>query len=502
MEELELLEGPVADDELSYLEIENEGVFGIDLLRVSGASASRGRKDMIGQFGTGSKIGIAAILRDIEDATPDIKIFIGEKGYTFITQQIKSEDGMGRNVFIQEIVMKQFRGESGGQPKLTKMGIDLSLGGIHWKNSAMGAREFICNAADAAWDRYADYSKMTLRVVTPDRVKPKEGHTRVYIRMTPTINAYYEALTQFFMIFDKDYDGSIEVMDKRRPGSGLSVFRRGVQVGTSDMVSLFDYNFADIAVNEDRTITADDARAAVGKSLKNASYDRLVRFFQAVHNGEQVFEVDQVDPYYLTLQYNDSDEVKERWNKAFAEVFGVNGVLVDGAVSSGMVQRKGYTPVSVAGGLKSALASYGVKTSEKVLSLTEQSGHEQFELSIEHRGKVVEIWNMLATADLVGDKPMPVVEGFKVVMDGASKRLGNFSFSRNVVTISADAFDGDPVVLVSTLVENFGKYVTNSHDAYRLTDWLARVAGCMMAFTIHLANGKPLSALPVPAAIV
>src|SRR4051812_1102888 len=89
-----------------FLLIENPGTVGADLLRIVGASGSRGREETIGQFGSGFKYSIALLKRE----RIDLRVYIGKDGYDFTVDSRDSFDVRGEDVAIREIQMRQIAG--------------------------------------------------------------------------------------------------------------------------------------------------------------------------------------------------------------------------------------------------------------------------------------------------------------------------------------------------------------------------------------------------------
>src|SRR5689334_6762544 len=110
-----------------YLLIRNAGLAPLESFTILGLSTARGEAEKIGQFGSGSKHGILALMR--AGITP--RIFIGQDELVFSTHPAK----MGEKEYQE--VRYTFQGEQ------HKTGMCLEFGALDWDSPSMALREFI-----------------------------------------------------------------------------------------------------------------------------------------------------------------------------------------------------------------------------------------------------------------------------------------------------------------------------------------------------------------------
>jgi hypothetical protein len=446
-----------------YLVIENRGTFGMDLISTLGASTSRGNENAIGQFGSGSGNAIALALRE----GLDIRFTSGPNTFTFGVDEKENEDITGRTVMVQKVVMKQVGGS--GSRRTRDMGFALSLGGIHWTNIKMALREWISNAADASMALQGDYKAMRVEIGDEPGKWARDGFTRVWVQVNSEIRDYIKNLNKHFLIFKKDWDKSVEIIDKERPDN-LKVYRKGVLVGEFSDKSLFDYNINGISLNENREIDRYDAKYAIGQSLKRADSTHLARVLDAVVGDEPVYEVHEVDHSYMQRQSYDSartiESITPQWETACKTAFG-SRVVCTTTHEAERVKRKGYDAVILPEDVAKAVKSYGVaKTSEDVLDHFEANGRERIELGDTQRKWTDELWELLEEIGVTKGKKMPPVHGYHDVMNEESTVLGYYDKSTNTIGINANVFDGR-MQFTQTLLEEFSHGITGSSDLSR-----------------------------------
>ena len=470
------------DSERKYLMIENPGHASIELLVVRGASGSRGRVDRIGQFGSGTPESIALSLRkDLR-----LTIFSSKDGYRFDTEKTYGERADGALVPIYNVVMQKI-----GSTRTTKLGFDVSAGGFHWQDSGMVVREFLSNAVDAVNDTTKNYSDIRTAYVTEADLKGREGYTRVFMLIDDEVQDYLDKIKSNFLVLNQDYDPS-QVFLEKAPKDPLRIYRKGVLVyeDHDGRPSLYNYNFQDIRVNEDRTIAEHDARAWVSHALKYAAPDQIISWFKAIRDHKNVFEVTAIDNYRLQVSSSDSDEAAARvrtyWSAAFRAVYGDKGVVVDSGYGEKGVQNKGYTPARVPTACRAALASYGLTLAETILSPDERVGRETFPLPRKAAERMVTVWEILVECGLHNGREMPALLGFKTMMGGHGTKQALYDPSDDRVLMSADVYEDEGVSFYAATIEEFGHAITQAADETRVfQDWAfratAEVMRCLLA---------------------
>ncbi len=148
-----------------YRCIENTGEVDIRGFYVMGMSSKTDDPDTIGQFGTGNKYGITAILRSGNEVT----IYSGSKKIKFTKKAV------------------DFRGQSFEQVVIQLDGVDIEsgmtveMGKLSW-TFEQGLREIISNAIDEG--------KMKISEV--DKITSKKGVTRIFIKNTIGVSDFFK----------------------------------------------------------------------------------------------------------------------------------------------------------------------------------------------------------------------------------------------------------------------------------------------------------------------
>lgn len=213
----------------SYLLIENQGEAELSSLTLMGASTKRSHADSIGMFGTGSKYALSVLMReDIE-----VVMFFGSKRIGLDVEKVAL-----RGETFHQIVLVD-----GDCRVPTNFTTEM---GLKWKlENAL--REIVSNAID-------EKEFMVARCDSEPR--PLKGYTRIFIKMSPAIEKFYSTRGQHFLALRK------EKPKFKAPGVELwprisdraRVYRRGVLVFVHDKYEgLFDYNFDELELAEDRT---------------------------------------------------------------------------------------------------------------------------------------------------------------------------------------------------------------------------------------------------------
>ena len=206
-----------------YLNIKCNSEIQIEALTLVGASTKRFDDSKIGQFGTGNKFALAYLLRN----GYKLRIFSGEKEF-----EITTVEKALRDVIYDVIVI------AGQETSITtQMGKDWNL----WQ----ALREIYCNAMDEGCEEIRYQHDVT----------PKEGETHFYIKKTDEIDEFFFKNFDWFfskykkVLFENKYGQVLE-----KTGEKACIYRKGVCCHETDYPSLYDYNFFDVTINEDRML--------------------------------------------------------------------------------------------------------------------------------------------------------------------------------------------------------------------------------------------------------
>ncbi len=226
-----------------YVLIQNDGEIETGAFELIGASTKRHQTGKIGFFGSGLKYSIAYMMR----SGIDFKVFSGETElkFTSITETLRNQE-------FERICIN-------GVPTsyTTTMGPT-------WKETWFVLREIYCNALD---ETNCQIIKNT------DNINASAGKTRIYIELTPDLQKMISDWDAYFcgdrdVLFTQEnvytsYLGESDIQDdlfsnnKQKVDvfnkTGGVVFRRGVRVHSNPKY-LYDYQFKNVNINEDRTM--------------------------------------------------------------------------------------------------------------------------------------------------------------------------------------------------------------------------------------------------------
>lgn len=207
---------------MKYLKIKNDGNIEVDALHLLGASSKRNELNKIGQFGSGNKYALAYLLRN----NFNIKIFSG-------LDEI--------NIELKEHV---FRNETLSVVYLNGERTSITSGmGYKWE-FWQAMRELYCNAIDEGGDEIEFVSK----------IEPKDNETHFYIETNSQVMDFVANFDTYFsknkkVLFETKYGKILE-----KTGDICNVYRKGIKCFTGNKNSIFDYDFNDIAIDENRLV--------------------------------------------------------------------------------------------------------------------------------------------------------------------------------------------------------------------------------------------------------
>lgn len=217
-----------------YLMIENPGVAPIEGFTLAGAT-NKGPDSprLIGCFGTGTKESAFMLMRGGRYPI----VYCGKDKIEWHTR--------GKMIEGKEH-MEVFFSVNGKAPKSTQCTIN--KGRLDWDSDWMAVREYVSNALDAV---DGDHTKVTVRLVEPGQVRAAAGKTRVFIpHWQGDVQEMLDKLFLHWRGIGDPYQAM--VIDKPVPGP-VKFYRRGVLIReVANESSMFDYNFADMKIDEAR----------------------------------------------------------------------------------------------------------------------------------------------------------------------------------------------------------------------------------------------------------
>ena len=395
------------------------------MLGVSLADTST-HEGVIGTFGSGSKHGVAVLLRN--DLAPIV--FAGTLKMEFSTRPQTVSDNQASKEFGRVVV--KFGGTdpmTGANRSSTEdLGFVLDYGKHDWQEVDLALREFVSNAIDRSIREKGDWSGVKVEIVDDSQVRAKRDHTRVFVPMNAEVLDFFNNLGRWFLHFSEPESLSKAILPKKNRNLGdrkaAVIYRRGVRVRefeSSDQESLFDYNLNDLTIDESRKASDWDVRHHCGKALGNADKTILAMLFDRLLNSDKGVWEFGFDTYSLQPTHRDSaeDEVRKRknWQEAFALIAGEDAVL-SGDATADQLERKGFKPVKAPDNLIHAAEQYGVQTPAKVLSADELSGRMVTDATPDAQAAVDLVWDLLEEVGLTQDKQKPPVKCFSSILNG------------------------------------------------------------------------------------
>ena len=205
---------------MKYIRIKNNGLIEPNALHLLGASTKDDTK--IGQFGSGNKYALAYFIRNGYEP----RIFSGKTELVVSTKKEIFRDHEFNVIYID-----------GQKTSITDaMGKDWEF----WQ----AIREVYCNAIDEG-----GYS-----LAFVPEIEPREGETHYYINAQKDVKAFVAEFDNYFaenkkVLFECKVGRIVE-----KSGSTANIYRRGVRCYNTNLKSVYDYDFNEIEIDENRLV--------------------------------------------------------------------------------------------------------------------------------------------------------------------------------------------------------------------------------------------------------
>jgi hypothetical protein len=488
---------------MQYLKIENQGVNPVEAFTTLGISLSR-YSDIpgtIGEKGSGSKHAVLLLLRN--EIQPII--YCGNMGLEYYAKPMNIKGAGGSHTFnVVHYRLKGKTDEGGSINREERTSYTLEFGTSDWPEIAMGLREFVSNALDAALAAHyhtcgqnidvvgVNYVKdVCIELCDENQVRARAGHTRIFVPATDDVIEFYETLGQRFLHFSEPLSLKTKVLPKsnrniREHSEAAVVYKKGVLVREihSRIPSLFDYNLGnELQLDDSRNIEDYRATEAVCEALRDAEPSVLAKIFQAMIDDEYVWEtgLHGMQEYYFA-----SEEVREgrkaRWNKALEMAAGPNAVLVPDVHSIiEMVEDKGMVPVvSKSGNWREAAEGLGVRSDALILSKHERDGRTFSEAPSWIQELHDKVWATAVSIDLTNGKEKPGIRLFKEILEGHGVKTAFYDSDTETSNLNEELI-GDNLRTHINVLEEIGHHVTGSNDYTReFQDYFIRMATILM----------------------
>lgn len=271
---------------MKYIRIKNNGLIEPEALHLVGASTKINDSSKIGQFGSGNKYAMAYLLRN----NYDLKVFSGEKEIKITTEDVSFRDNTYQVVFID--------GEK--TSITTQMGKDWEF----WQ----ALREIYCNAIDEG-NSSLDFVQT---------IEPKEGETHFYI---DTKKDVVEFVTKFDNYFAENKEVLFEcdkgrILKKGDAETKANIYRKAIRCYDSTQDSLFDYDFNEIAIDENRIVK-------YSWNVQEKMWDLLYRctdkevILQVLHNCANT---DFIESYISDFSSINSSNISQEFKECLKEI--------------------------------------------------------------------------------------------------------------------------------------------------------------------------------------
>lgn len=423
---------------MSYLVIENQGEMDLEALRLMGASTKRSG-NFIGMFGTGAKYAIAVLMSKGIGVT----VTSGVKKAGFETEKAHIK-GQG----FDEVVLVV-----GGKKK--RLGFTTEMG-LQWDVDG-ALRELVSNA----------YDEQGAKVERRTGIEAKKGFTRVWVEYTEEVKKFDLKFDSLFLFNRKPlYVGKgVRVYEKEEEGAG--VYRKGVRVFySSALKSLYDWDFDELEVREDRTSEQWTVQNKVNSSLDVLPVRTMLNCIKKSANKEQWLEAHSYCSYQLQYSEKLKEEIKGKlvitpqiYNAMQEELNGVEYVLVGESYAT-TLQAMG------------ALELKDILSVEKIegIQIVELSENEEWERKFNRAVRELRELGYWLEQDSIGMK----VEFFKYTK-GEEKVLGEYVEGKNLIRLNVSLMDKGLIELEEIMLHEWAHKMSKMDDKTRgFESWMCK----------------------------
>lgn len=456
-----------------FLRIQNPGVCDPELFKLLGATTKGQNDNMIGQFGSGNKFGVAVCLRH------GIKpvVWCGHTRLSFGTVE-KKIDGK----IFEQLVCHETDSRT-SQTKESELGFVLDYGALDWDDVSMGLREFVSNALDACIP--GEYDQCIVDLAHDPNVHDNDS-TTVYVPVNDGVLKFYDDLDKWFLHFSEPEFLNKSVLPKTRSRSlnktgAACIYRRGClvrQVQHMDCAreSLFDYNFSHINIDEARKLDDYSVKRYAANALRDSTVERVAEFFKSIRDchsdsydakgkkWEHEFNAYELQiPLGNGIGKSGPDEIKRAtWQTAYRQVFGEHVVTCN--MTADIVSKKGYKPLVLRPSLVEVCAAAGIRTTKSILNEDERSGIMVVPVTKDMETAMKDVWQKIVCLGMHAGLQMPAMKAFVKSMNAGRIKLG---FYRDKTVYINQDIGGNCTQLYATVLEELAHYITGANDESR-----------------------------------
>jgi len=280
---------------MKYIKIKNKGEMETQALTLLGASTKVNDETKIGQFGSGNKYALAYFLRNDYPVT----ITSGTRGIEITTKEEIFRDEVFNIIYIN--------GEK------TSITTQMGKGWEYWQ----AMREIYCNAMDEG-----GYS-----IDFVSEIEAVEGETHFYIEAK-------DSAFDFMQNFDDYFATKKEVLFEcsmgrilKRSGDKANIYRRGIRCFNSNKDSIFDYDFKNMDIDENRLVKYFwEVERKIWELIYRCDNEAVI--MEVLHKvGNSDYLEGNISEYTSITSSNISDVFKECLNKVKLAPSGYAGML-------------------------------------------------------------------------------------------------------------------------------------------------------------------------------